>query len=121
MWTFDRIQSAAEARKGGSDGLKAILDEHNYRQDITLLSDDRILSEFSKRVFQAGFNWSVVENKWGGFEKAFHGFEIGRNAFMSDEDLDDHLRNTEIVRHAKKILTVRDNAIFLSDLAREYG
>ncbi len=40
---------------------------------------------------------------------------------MSDEDLDAHLRNTGIVRHAGKILSVRDNAIFLSDLAREHG
>lgn len=40
---------------------------------------------------------------------------------MSDDDLDRHLRNTNIVRHAKKILSIRDNAIFLGDLAKEHG
>ena len=40
---------------------------------------------------------------------------------MSDEDLDRHLKNTGIVRHATKILSVRDNAVFMSDLAREHG
>jgi len=40
---------------------------------------------------------------------------------MSDDDLDRHLKDTGIVRHAAKILSVRDNAVFLSDLAREHG
>ncbi|MCP5073011.1 MAG: 3-methyladenine DNA glycosylase [Rhodobacteraceae bacterium] len=121
MKTFAEIRALAEARKGGAEALNAILGEHSYTRDISTLADDRILSEFSKRVFQAGFNWSVVENKWDGFEAAFHGFDIGRNALMSDEDLDAHLKNKGIVRHGKKILSIRDNAVFLSDLAREYG
>lgn len=121
MQSFAEIRKLAEDRKGGSEALERILQENAYDADISGLSDDRILSEFTKRVFQAGFNWSVVENKWSGFEAAFHRFDIGRNAMMSDEDLDRHLKNTEIIRHAKKILAVRDNAVFLSDLAQEHG
>ncbi|MCP5086971.1 MAG: 3-methyladenine DNA glycosylase [Rhodobacteraceae bacterium] len=121
MKSFASIREAAEARKGGVGALSAILDDYSYARDISKLSDDRVLSELSKRVFQAGFNWKVVENKWDGFEAAFHGFDIGRNALMSDEDLDKHLKNTDIIRHGKKILSIRDNAVFLSDLAREYG
>ncbi len=121
MQRFEDIRKMAEDRKGGADALEAVLVDDTPKQDIGALSDDRILSEFSKRVFQAGFNWSVVENKWPGFEEAFHQFDIGRNAMMFDEDLDAHLKNTAIVRHAKKILSVRDNAIFLSDLAQEHG
>jgi 3-methyladenine DNA glycosylase Tag len=120
MQTFAEIRDRAAERKGGPEMLEMLLP---VPEDIDLaaLTDDRILSQFSKRVFQAGFNWSVVENKWPGFEKAFFGFDIGRNAMMSDEDLDTHLRDTRIIRHGKKILSVRDNAIFLSDLAREHG
>ncbi len=121
MQRFDDIRKMAEDRKGGADALEALLVDDTPKQNIGALSDDRILSEFSKRVFQAGFNWSVVENKWPGFEEAFHHFDIGRNAMMFDEDLDAHLKNTGIIRHAKKILSVRDNAIFLSDLAQEHG
>ena len=119
MKTFADIHEMAIARKG-EDGLAA---QMPTPPDVPLaeLPDDRLLAEFTKRIFQAGFNWSVIENKWDGFEEAFHGFDIGRNAMMSDEDLDAHLKNTAIVRNAAKILTVRDNAVFLSDLAREYG
>ena len=120
MQTFAEIRDRAAERKGGPEMLEMLLP---VPEDIDLaaLTDDRILSQFTKRVFQAGFNWSVVENKWPGFEEAFHGFDIGRNAMMSHEDLDAHLRDTRIIRHGKKILSVRDNAIFLSDLAREHG
>lgn len=121
MQSFAEIRRLAEGRKGGASALEELMTDHVYEADISRLTDDRILSEFSKRVFQAGFNWSVVEKKWEGFERAFHQFDIGRNAMMFDEDFDAHLKNTEIIRHATKILSVRDNAIFLSDLAQEHG
>lgn len=119
MKTYAEIHAMAVERKGAA----AIEAHMPNKPDVPLrtLSDDRLLSEFSKRVFQAGFNWTVIENKWPGFEAAFHGFDIGRNALMSDEDLDRHLQNTDIVRHAAKILSVRDNAVFLSDLAKAHG
>jgi len=121
MQTFAEIKARAESRKGGAAALEKLIGGVAKSRDIARLGDDRILSEFSKRIFQAGFNWDVVENKWPGFEQAFHGFDIARNAMMTDEDLDAHLKNTGIIRNAAKILSIRDNAIFLSDLAQEHG
>jgi len=121
MQKFEIIRAFAEERKGGPGALEALLADTPEPKKFASIGDDRILSEFTKRIFQAGFNWSVVEKKWDGFEAAYHGFDIGRNAFMSDEDFDAHLRNADIVRNGTKILTVRDNAIFLSDLAKEHG
>ena len=122
MESYEEIRARAEDRKGGAAALEALLaDAEEHRRDMGELGDDRLLSEFSKRVFQAGFNWQVVESKWPGFETAFWGFDPGRCALMSDEDLDALLKDTGIVRHAKKILSVRDNAVFLCDLARESG
>ena len=118
MKSFAAIRDMAVDRKG--EEFVAALGPPEVIP-LAQMTDDRVLSEFSKRIFQAGFNWSVVENKWPGFEAAFHGFDVGRNAMMTDEDLDRHLKNTDIVRNGAKILTIRDNAIFLSDLAREHG
>lgn len=119
MRKYSEIKQIAIDRKGAAELAAHMPDPPAV--PLAEMPDDRLLSEFSKRVFQAGFNWKVVENKWPGFEAAFHGFELGRNAMMSDEDLDKHLKNKDIIRHATKILSVRDNAIFLSDLAREHG
>lgn len=119
MTDFETIRARALERKGGEAGLEEGMSRPHI--DVGTLTDDRILAEFTRRIFCAGFNWSVIDKKWDGFEAAFHGFDIGRNALMSDEDLDAHLKDTRIVRHAAKILSVRDNAVFLSDLAREHG
>ena len=119
MKTFAEIKAMAVARKG-ADGVAAHMPDAPAHP-LASLSDDRLLAEFSKRVFQAGFNWKVIETKWPGFETAFHGFDVGRNAMMSEDDLDRHLKDTSIVRHAAKILSIRDNAVFLSDLARAHG
>ncbi len=119
MKSYAEIYATALERKGEA-ALKAHLPEPPV-VPLTERSDAWLLSEFSKRVFQAGFNWKVVENKWPGFEVAFDGFDIGRNAMMSDEDLDTLLQDTRVIRHAAKLLSVRDNAVFLKDLAKEHG
>lgn len=119
MKSFADIRDIAITRKG-EDAYRAHLPGPPERI-LADLSDDRLLAEFTKRIFQAGFNWQVIENKWPGFEQAFWGFDIGRCAMMSDDDLDALVTNTAIVRNGPKILTVRDNAVFLSDLAREHG
>src|ERR1700749_5132958 len=81
----------------------------------------RWLAEISRAVFQAGFNWQVIEHKWAGFEEAFHGFEPALNAAMSDDEFDAHLKDTRIVRNGQKVASVRANAQFLVDLAKEHG
>lgn len=123
MRSFAEIHARAAARKGGEAALEALVAEHKSKTAAELLAtpDHRWLAEMSRCVFQAGFNWKVIENKWAGFEAAFEGFAVPLNAAMSDEDFDAHLKDTRIVRNAAKILSVRDNAIFLRDLAEEHG
>lgn len=120
MQKFEVILDRAQQRKGGPQALDDMIPSE-ATVDVSSMGDDRILSQFSKSIFQAGFNWSVVEKKWPGIEDAFHNFDIGRNALMSDDDFDTHLKDTRNIRFAAKILAVRDNAIFLSDLAQEHG
>ena len=119
MRAFDEIFDIAAARKGGPEALEAQLSRPD--PSVSTLPEDRWLSILTKGVFQAGFNWKVIENKWEGFEAAFHGFDVGRNAFMNDDDFDAHLRNTDIVRNATKIRSIRDNAVFLMELRDEGG
>jgi len=123
MRRFADIYAQAAARKGGEAALEALIAEHRSKSpaELAAVPDDRWLAQMSKCVFQAGFNWQVIENKWPGFEIAFHGFDPRLNAAMSDEDFDVHLKNAAIVRNAQKILAVRDNARFLVDLAVEHG
>jgi 3-methyladenine DNA glycosylase Tag len=122
MKTFSDLWTEAAARKGEAE-LETRVAEYRAKSpaELAAIPDDRWLAQMSKCVFQAGFSWKVIDNKWPGFETAFHGFAPAPNAVMSDEEFDTHLKDTGIVRNAQKILSVRDNAGFLVELAREHG
>ena len=116
MRSFDEIYAIAADRKGGKAALEKLLPEPTPAAELAHLPEDRWLAQFTKSVFQAGFNWKVIEAKWDGFEDAFDGFDVGKCAMMDDEKLDALLKDSRIVRNGAKILTVRDNAVFLMEL-----
>jgi 3-methyladenine DNA glycosylase Tag len=121
MTPFQDVQSRAEHRKGGAEKLKALLPPKTDASALAALSDDRVLAEMAKRVFSAGFAWSVIENKWPGFEAAFLGFAPGRLTLQPDEFWDRLLIDKRIVRNGAKIMAVQANAFFVAEIAREYG
>jgi 3-methyladenine DNA glycosylase Tag len=85
------------------------------------MKDDRVLSDMTKRIFSAGFAWSVIEKKWPGFEAAFLGFEPKRLLAQPDEFWERLVSDPRIVRNGQKIMAVRANAQFISDVAKEHG
>ncbi len=121
MRSYSEIFDIAAARRGGSDRLSAALTKPLAPEDLAQIPDDRWLSQITKCIFQAGFNWKVIEAKWDGFETAFMGFDPGKCAFMDDATFDGLLTNPAIVRNGTKIATVRDNAAFLLSLRAQGG
>ncbi len=121
MLHFEKIYDLAATRHGGPEALEGKLSKPKSQAELSAMPEDRWLSIIAKTVFQAGFNWKVIENKWEGFETAFDGFDIGRCAFMDDEKFDALLQDTRIVRNGTKIASVRDNAAFLLELRNEGG
>lgn len=124
MRSFEEIELLAAEKKGGPEKLADLLAEHNLPKteaELEKIGDDRWLAMFTKCVFQAGFSWKVIEQKWPGFEEAFEGFDIARLTFLPDEDFEALTKDTRIVRNGAKIKAVQDNALFLKDLAAEHG
>ncbi len=121
MHTFDEIWALAAERKGGDGAIEKQLQFPSSTADIEATPDDRFLSLMTRCVFQAGFNWKVIENMWPGFEEAFDGFNIARCAMLHDEDFERLVSNKAIVRNGPKIRTVQENARFVGDIADEYG
>jgi 3-methyladenine DNA glycosylase Tag len=118
---FKTILARAEKRKGGPSGLRKLLPAKPSAKALEKLGDDRILAEMTKRVFSAGFAWSVIESKWPGFETAFLGFEPAKLTFQPDDFWHDLLSDTAIVRNGAKINSVRENAAFVQEIATEHG
>ncbi len=121
MRSFDEIFDIAAERKGGAEKIEALLTKPLPAQELTQLPEDRWLATMTKCIFQAGFNWKVIETKWPGFEEAFHGFDVNRCAFLNDEEFDTLLTNPTVVRNGTKLRTVIDNAIFLQELREQGG
>jgi len=121
--SFKEIYERAAERKGGAKALEPMIAEwaSKPRAELAAIPDHRWLAEMTRAVFRAGFNWRVIDAKWDGFEAAFHAFDPPLNAAMSEEEFDAHLKDTRIIRNAQKVASVRGNAQFLVDLAREHG
>ncbi len=119
MRSFDELYEIAANRKGGPDAIERLLST-TPPVDLKSITNDRWLSTMAKCVFQAGFNWKVVDSMWPGFEKAFNNFDIGYCAMLNDEDFDRLVSDKTIVRHGTKIRSVQENAMFVANLARQH-
>jgi 3-methyladenine DNA glycosylase Tag len=121
MTPFKTIRARAARRKGGEAALAALLPRVAGPKVLARLGDDRVLAEMTKRIFSAGFVWSVIEAKWPGFEKAFLGFAPQRLLAQPDEFWEKLASDQRIVRNPQKIMAVLANAGFVADIAREHG
>lgn len=125
METFANIFHRAANRHGGEDAFREKLAGHYYGTDMAQISapksDDRWLAEFTLRVFQSGFNWKVVENKWDGFEVAFWNFDPRKCAEIDMDDMERLTADKAIVRNPVKIKTVAPNARMILAMSEEAG
>lgn len=119
---FAKIVAMAAEDHGAAEIAQGLKDVRPHPADQTArIADDRILSLMTYRVFCSGFSRKVIDAKWPAFEDAFWRFAPACCAAMREKDLDALLANRAIVRNGAKISSVRDNAAFVLDLAREHG
>lgn len=121
MTPFAEIRARAERRKGGEQVLAKLIPAVPDIAALAALGDDRVLAEMTKRVFSAGFVWTVIESKWPGFEEAFLGFDPIDLSFQPDDFWEALTADKRIVRNGQKIMAVRANAHFVRDIADEQG
>lgn len=125
METFNTIFYRAANRHGGEDAFREKLAGHYYGTDMEQVSapksDDRWLAEFTLRVFQSGFNWKVVENKWDGFEMAFWNFNPRKCSEIDMDDMERLTADKGIVRNPVKIKTVAPNARMVMGMSEQAG
>ena len=123
MGSFDKVIALAADNKGGVAALEKLLADSKSRTpaEIAAIPDDRLLSEMSRRIFQAGFSWKVVDDKWPAFEDAFAGFDPRTCANLPEERFDALLKDARIIRNAAKIRSIIANARLILDLGTQAG
>lgn len=115
---YDNLYERACERKGGSDVVESLLPTIATQEHLSGLGSDRYLAEFTRKVFQSGFVWRIVNNKWPHFEEVFWGFDIERLLMMPDDMLERKASDPGIIRNFSKVKTVLDNALMISDTER---
>jgi 3-methyladenine DNA glycosylase Tag len=121
MEKFTDIYQRAVTRKGSETQLKLLLSKPLSNTVIKTLPDSMWLAEFTKKIFQSGFYWSVIEKKWPGFEEVFWRFDIEALLMMSPEQQERAASDERIVRNYKKVKTVQDNAFMIREVAEKHG
>lgn len=78
-------------------------------------------------VFEVGLSWTIVFGKRDAFRSAFHDFDVGRVAAMTERAVDRLMQDASIIRNRRKIQATIDNARAmiassptLAELARTY-
>lgn len=119
--SFKHIYQRACERKGGPQALASLIAKPLSAKALSKIGDDRFLAEFTQKVFQSGFVWRVVRNKWPDFERVFFDFNIEKILLIPDEMLEKKATDPSIIRNYTKVKTIRDNAIMIDSVAREHG
>jgi DNA-3-methyladenine glycosylase I len=78
-------------------------------------------------VFEVGLSWSIVFGKRDAFRRAFHDFDVGEVAAMTEQDVGRLVQDTSIIRNRRKIQATIENARAmmtsspkLAELAKSY-
>ena len=76
MVTYNSIYDTACLRKGSAKQVEALLAKPKSKRQLKNVPDATYLAELSKKIFQSGVVWRVVEAKWHNLEELFCGFDI---------------------------------------------
>ncbi len=121
MRRYEQLYNHACERKGGEAALEGLLRKPRSQRYLARLPDDRYLAEFTRKVFQSGFVWRVVDQKWDSFEELFWSFDVDKLLLMPDDMLERKARDPAIIRNFNKVKTIRANALMIADTRRREG
>ncbi|MCB1041480.1 MAG: DNA-3-methyladenine glycosylase I [Acidobacteria bacterium] len=119
--SFEPVIQRAVTRHGSYEIIKAAWPEPLSDQALGDLPDSFFLAQMTKRIFQAGFVWAVIESKWKGFEAAFGGFDPLRFSVLPEESLRPMVNDKRIIRNWQKIQTVKPNSDMIIAQSEKYG
>lgn len=121
MGTFEKVIERAAHHHGGRKAVLAQAKSGHEVEDLSKVPADRLLSMMTRCVFNAGFNWKVIDAKWDGFEAAFEGFDPAKLAFFGDEMMGELVSDARIVRNGQKIKATLENARMVAEIEQGEG
>ncbi len=106
---------------GGAPGKELYAKYHDYEWGVPVYDDRHLFEMLILEGTQAGLNWETILKKREGYRKAFYHFDPIQVAAMSDDELNELLKNKNIIRNKLKIYAARQNAQVFLKIQEEFG
>ncbi len=94
---------------------------HDSEWGVPQHDDGALFELLTLEGAQAGLSWRTVLIRRQAYRDAYHGFDIGRVADMTDDELARLLTDSPLIRNRLKIFSVRDNARVALAVIAEHG
>ncbi len=94
---------------------------HDTEWGVPVHDDRKHFEMLSLEGAQAGLSWYTILKRREYYREAFHHFDPLKVAQMKDDELEDLLVNSQLIRNRLKIFSVRKNARVFLDIQKEYG
>lgn len=106
---------------GGQKGKQLYADYHDNEWGQPVHDDNHLFEMLILEGAQAGLSWETILKRRLGYRKAFHNFNPGKVARMTDDELDQLLRDESIIRNRLKVYSARLNAQIFLQVQKEFG
>lgn len=106
---------------GNKPGQELYAAYHDHEWGVPVHDDRHLFEMLILEGAQAGLSWETILNKREGYRAAFHRFDPGKVAQMSDGELEALRQDDRIVRNRLKIYAARKNALVFLAIQREFG
>ncbi|WP_091985109.1 DNA-3-methyladenine glycosylase I [Pseudoalteromonas denitrificans] len=121
MEKFTDIHHRAVERKGSESMLQSLISKPLPSKTLLDINNDNWLEEFTRKIFQSGFYWSVIDKKWPGFREVFWDFNVNKLLMMSPEMYEQRASDERIVRNFNKVKTIAVNTMMIHSTSLEHG
>lgn len=96
-----------------------ILEEYHDNEWCKVAHDDQFQFEMlCLEGASVGLSWKTIMHKRENYRRAFHDFDIDTCAKMSDDELEQLLSNSGLIRNRNKIFSVRKNAQIVQEIQK---
>lgn len=94
---------------------------HDHEWGKLNLDESYLYEMLTLELFQSGLNWSVILHKRENFRRDFHNFIPAEVAQMDENDINDLMQDSSIVRNRQKITAAIKNARAILIIDATYG
>ena len=106
---------------GGEAGKEFYGDYHDKEWGVPVHDDSRLFEMLILEGAQAGLSWETILKRRAAYRSAYHSFDPVKVAAMTDEELEDVLVNSGVIRNRLKVFAARKNAEVFLEIQQEFG